>query len=99
MRKIMILAAACAITGLGSAAASDPASEGKLQSAILSTGGGESDASLTLARWGRYTCIARSRIAYGYWTSPYLAVARRRALVQCALRTPRGYACVITRCR
>ncbi|MFI4973224.1 MAG: hypothetical protein ACHP84_01645 [Caulobacterales bacterium] len=46
-----------------------------------------------------YTCTARSRFAYGVWTSTSLALAQHNALVQCAIRTPRGYLCVITHCR
>ncbi len=46
-----------------------------------------------------YTCTARSRVAFGVWTAPLLATARTGALYQCALRTPRGLVCLITRCR
>jgi hypothetical protein len=46
-----------------------------------------------------YTCTARSRVAYGVATSGVLATARRGALYQCAVRTPRGLVCLITRCR
>ncbi|HLI67566.1 MAG TPA: hypothetical protein VKU90_14480 [Caulobacteraceae bacterium] len=45
-----------------------------------------------------YTCYSRSPAATGWETSPYLAVAQRGALYQCAIRTPRGYICRITRC-
>lgn len=43
-------------------------------------------------------CQARSRYATG-WGSGTLTNARRRALYECAIRTPRGYTCYITRCR
>jgi len=43
-------------------------------------------------------CEARSRFATG-WGSGSLTNARRRALYECARRTPRGYTCYITRCR
>jgi hypothetical protein len=45
-----------------------------------------------------YKCTARSRSAYGYEISASLAVAKKGALVQCAVRTPRGQTCVITSC-
>jgi hypothetical protein len=38
-------------------------------------------------------------VAYGVATSGVLATARRGALYQCAVRTPRGLVCLITRCR
>lgn len=43
-------------------------------------------------------CEARSRFASG-WGSGALHTARQRALYECAIRTPRGYNCYITRCR
>ena len=47
-----------------------------------------------------YKCTARSRTgSYGYWTAPALSTARRGALTQCAIRTPRGVLCRITSCR
>ena len=46
-----------------------------------------------------YTCTARSRVAFGVGTSGLLATARTIALYQCAIRTPRGLTCRITRCR
>jgi len=45
-----------------------------------------------------HTCVARSRIAIGYWTARYLAAARLGALRQCALRTPVGLVCLIVSC-
>jgi len=45
-----------------------------------------------------HTCTARSRVAYGYWSNVSLAVAKLRALRQCAIRTPRGLTCFITAC-
>ena len=37
--------------------------------------------------------------ARGWGTSYNLARARRIALVQCSVRTPRGYMCYVTGCR
>ncbi len=42
-------------------------------------------------------CTARSPYASG-WGSGHLNYARRRALAECAIRTPRGYTCYITSC-
>ena len=46
-----------------------------------------------------YKCYARSSQAsgWGYHTHS-LNYARRRALSECAVRTPRGYTCYITSC-
>ena len=43
-------------------------------------------------------CVARSPYASG-WGQGSLSYARRRALHECAIRTPRGYTCYITSCR
>jgi hypothetical protein len=47
-----------------------------------------------------YRCTARSANGSSGWgshpTSP--GYARRRALNECAIRTPRNYTCVITEC-
>ena len=43
-------------------------------------------------------CEARSPYASG-WGSGHINYARRRALQECAIRTPRGYTCYITHCR
>ncbi len=43
-------------------------------------------------------CEARSAYASG-WGSGNINYARRRALQECAIRTPRGYTCYITGCR
>ena len=47
-----------------------------------------------------YTCVARSANgSYGWGSHPYsLGYARRRALAECAIRTPRNYTCVLTEC-
>jgi hypothetical protein len=47
-----------------------------------------------------YTCVARSANgSYGWGSHNYsLAYARRRALAECAIRTPRNYTCVLTEC-
>lgn len=44
-------------------------------------------------------CEARSRFASGWGSSGSINRARRRALYECARRTPRGYTCYITHCR
>jgi hypothetical protein len=48
-----------------------------------------------------WVCTAASRTgSYGWGRHPTsLAYARRRALVECAARTPRRYTCYITGCR
>lgn len=43
-------------------------------------------------------CTAASPYATG-WGQGSLNYARRRALYECAIRTPRGYTCYITSCR
>ena len=53
---------------------------------------------LIQARARTHTCVARSRTAVGYWTARSLATAKHGALVQCAIRTPRGVLCVIVSC-
>jgi hypothetical protein len=50
------------------------------------------------AAYRRHTCIARSRLAVGYWTTTTVAGAKLGALRQCAVRTPRGLLCVVTSC-
>ena len=45
-----------------------------------------------------HTCYARSPRATGWGTSPSRATAARIALNECAVRTPRGLVCVLTRC-
>lgn len=44
-------------------------------------------------------CTAHSRSAYGWGSSSSLAQAKRIALAQCAVRTPRGQWCRIRTCR
>ena len=47
-----------------------------------------------------WTCHASSRTgSYGWAVNRSLRVAQRRALWECARRTPRGYTCYIRRCR
>lgn len=46
-----------------------------------------------------WVCRADSRNAFGWGSSPRLAVAKQIALSQCAVRTPRGRYCRITACR
>ena len=44
-------------------------------------------------------CEARSPVASGWGSAGSMNAARRRALQECAIRTPRGYTCYITGCR
>ena len=56
---------------------------------------------VTLAReaaYHRHTCVARSRLAVGYWTTTTVAAAKVGALRQCAVRTPRGLLCLVVSC-
>jgi hypothetical protein len=89
--QITILVAALAAAALGVAAA---AGTGPLDPGVYTPG----DAKLQPAAVRAHSCVARSRVAVGYWTSTSLALSRRRALVQCAVRTPRGFNCFITGC-
>ena len=57
------------------------------------------DAPMLVQAAHRYTCVARSRTSMGYEVSTSLAVAKRGALAQCAVRTRRGLVCVIVSCK
>lgn len=47
-----------------------------------------------------WTCRATSPTgSWGWGSSGSLSAAQRRALWECAVRTPRGYTCRISRCR
>lgn len=46
-----------------------------------------------------WQCNARSRTATGWGIASTRSAASYRALSECAIRTPRGYMCRITRCR
>jgi hypothetical protein len=47
-----------------------------------------------------WTCHARSPTgSWGWGSAGSIPAAQRRALYECAIRTPRGYVCRITRCR
>lgn len=46
-----------------------------------------------------WQCTARSRTAMGWGVAGNRAVAAQIALRQCAVRTPYGLMCRITRCR
>jgi hypothetical protein len=49
---------------------------------------------------GAWTCKATSRTgSWGWGTSGYRNAAARRALYECAVRTPRGYTCYLRYCR
>lgn len=43
------------------------------------------------------TCEARSAVAFGAWTHANGNYACQRALEECAVRTPYGYNCYVTR--
>jgi len=47
-----------------------------------------------------WVCMARSPTgAWGKgWHNYSLGYAQRRALAECAVRTPRGYVCILTGC-
>jgi hypothetical protein len=44
-------------------------------------------------------CEARSAYSWGWGRYSSCAAAKRRALNECAARTPRGYWCYVTYCR
>jgi hypothetical protein len=47
-----------------------------------------------------YACYCEARSAYAWaWGSGSCSYAKRRALAECAKRTPRGYWCYVTFCR
>jgi hypothetical protein len=90
--KSTILAAALAAATLG--VAGGAAGQGPIDPGVYTPGA----AHVQLAGYRAHSCVARSIVAVGYWTSTSLAVARRQALVQCAVRTPRGRNCFIVSC-
>jgi hypothetical protein len=92
MNRIWILAAALA-TLAAPAAFAGPA---RLDAGVYSP---RTDAPMLVQAAHRWTCVARSRTSMGYEVSTSLAVAKRGALAQCAVRTRRGLVCVITSCR
>ncbi len=54
---------------------------------------------LPTAASARWYCMARSRTgSWGEGWAPANATARGIALGECAVRTPRGFVCVITGC-
>jgi hypothetical protein len=102
MKTLMVAAmAAGAISCLGFGDAVAAGGGARLQSAVYAANAGEPTARLQNVYYVRvYKCTARSRTgSYGYWTAPALSTARRGALTQCAIRTPRGVLCRITSCR
>lgn len=90
--KTAVLAAALAAATLSLATAAS--GQGPIDAGVYRSG----DAQLQPAALRLHRCIARSVVAVGYWTSTSLAVARRQALFQCAVRTPRGRNCYIVSC-
>jgi len=96
----MALAGALSCLFLAGGVAADPSTA--LRTAVYAPSGSDPAPMLQDVRVIRvhvYTCTARSRFAYGVWTAGNLATARASALYQCAIRTPRGFVCRITRCR
>jgi hypothetical protein len=92
--KLTILAAALAAATLGGASyAGTPAG---FDHGVYTP---RTDAPMLQQAAIRITCVAHSRVAYGYGYSPLLGVAKTIALRECAARTPRGLVCVITSCR
>ena len=93
MKRTMI-AAALAAAALGGASSAQTSAN--LDSGVYSA---SSDAPLMQpAASRRHTCVARSRLAVGYWTTTTVAGAKLGALRQCAVRTPRGFLCLVVSC-
>jgi hypothetical protein len=92
--KSTILAAALAAASLALASTPSAAGPRPLDPGVYRAG----EAQLQPVVLRAHTCMARSVVAVGYWTSTSLTVARRQSLVQCALRTPRVYACYVVSC-
>jgi len=92
MKRVMVVAALAAAMA-GSVAMASPTSG--FNDGVYSP---RADAPALQPVYYVHTCTARSRVAYGYWSNVSLAVARVRALRQCAIRTPRGLTCFITAC-
>jgi len=93
MNRVWILAAALAATLAAPAAFAGP---GPLDAGVYSP---RTDAPMLVQTAHRWTCVARSRTSMGYEVSTSLAVAKRGALAQCAVRTHRGLVCVLTSCK
>jgi hypothetical protein len=90
-RTIVAALAAATIGGASSAQTS-----AKFDDGVYSP---SSDAQLMRqAAYRRRTCVARSRLAVGYWTTTTVDAAKLGALRQCAARTPRGLLCVVVSC-
>jgi hypothetical protein len=90
----MLTAAALAAATMTCASAQD--APPTLDPGVYSSRVGPPD--LIQVRLHAYTCVARSRVAVGYWTAATRTLARAGALRQCAVRTPFGMACLVTGC-
>ena len=89
-----MLAAALAAAAIGGSSSAQTSA--KLDDGVYSP---RSEAQLVQpAAYRRHTCVARSRTAVGYWTTTSVAGAKIGALRQCAVRTPRGFVCVVVSC-
>ena len=93
MTRTMIAAALAAATIGGASSAQTSA---RLDDGVFSARSGA--ALMQPAAYRRHTCVARSRTAVGYWTTTSIAGAKLGALRQCAVRTPRGFVCVVVSC-
>jgi hypothetical protein len=93
-QKSTILAAALAAASLALAGSTATAGSSPLDPGLYKAG----DAHLQPVVLRAHTCMARSVVAVGYWTATSLTLARRQSLVQCALTTPRAYACYVVSC-
>ena len=93
MKRAWIVGAALAAS-LGTASA--VAAPATLDSGVYSP---RTDApELVQNRGHMWYCVARSRTSSGWERSASLAVAKRGALAQCAVRTRRGLVCVLVSC-
>jgi hypothetical protein len=90
----MMIAAALAAAAIGGASSAQTSAS--FDNSVYSP---RSEAPLMQpAAYRRHTCVARSRTAVGYWTTTTVAGAKLGALRQCAVRTPRGFLCVVVSC-
>jgi hypothetical protein len=90
----MMIAAALAATAFGGASSAHTSSG--FNDGVYSVA--SEKPALQPAALHRHTCVARSPMAVGYWTTTTLAGAKLGALRQCAIRTRRGLVCVVVSC-
>jgi len=93
MRTLLTVAALAVATMTGAGAQDLPP---RLDPGVYSSRAGPPN--LIQVRLHAYTCVARSRVAVGYWTAATRTMARAGALRQCAVRTPFGMTCLVTAC-